>query len=99
MPSFLSPAGDGCRLRVHVQPRAAATEIAGVHGDRLKLRVTAPPADGAANAACVAALAKQLGVARSAVTLVRGARSRDKDFAVTGLSADRARTLFEGIKE
>ena len=88
IPVFLSSDGAGCRVRVHVVPRANATELAGIHGDRLRVRVTAPPVDGAANTACAQLLAAQLGVSRADVTLVRGARSRDKDFGVRGVSLE-----------
>ena len=96
LPSYIVSDGNGCRIRVHVQPRAKTAEIGGRHGDRLKLRVTAPPADGAANAACIEALAQRLGVRRSAVTLVRGARSPAKDFAVAGLTPSHAAAALEG---
>jgi uncharacterized protein len=69
-------------LAVRVVPRASRDEIAGWHGDVLRLRVTAAPTDGRANAAVVALLAAAAGVPPSAVELVRGATSRDKLFRV-----------------
>jgi uncharacterized protein (TIGR00251 family) len=77
----------GVRLRLHIQPRASATELVGRHGDALKLRVAAPPADGAANEAVVRWLAARLGVARSAVTLTAGATGRIKTVSVAGIGA------------
>ncbi len=65
-------------LRVRIQPRAAQDEIAGLYGDRLKVRVTAPPTDGKANEHLRAFLAKQFGVPKTRVTLLSGAGSRDK---------------------
>lgn len=68
----------GVLLRVRVQPRARAERLEGVQGDQLRVRLTAPPLDGAANAACIALLAKTLGVSRSRVQIRSGARGRDK---------------------
>lgn len=72
-------------IRVHVQPRAGRTAVVGRHGDALKLRVAAPPADGRANEAARALLAETFGVAASAVTLTSGATSRVKRFRVDGV--------------
>jgi uncharacterized protein (TIGR00251 family) len=82
------------RFAVRVQPRAARTELVGVHGDALKIRVTAPPVEGAANAELVAFLAKQLGVPKSAVHVRRGARGRDKLVEVDGISEDQVHALY-----
>ncbi|MBS1211643.1 MAG: protein Mettu [Proteobacteria bacterium] len=65
-------------LDIHVQPRASRDEIAGVHGDRLKIRITAPPVDGKANRHLIAYLAKVFGVPKSDVTIVAGESGRDK---------------------
>ena len=65
-------------LRVRIQPRAAQDEIAGLYGDRLKVRITAPPTDGRANEHLRAFLAKEFGVPKTRVTLLSGANSRDK---------------------
>lgn len=72
------------RIVVHVQPRASRTEIAGRHGDALKIRLAAPPADGAANRELVRFLAAQLGVPRRAVVILSGETSRRKVVAVQG---------------
>jgi uncharacterized protein (TIGR00251 family) len=71
---------DGARLVLvlHVQPGAKRTEVAGTHGDALKVRLAAPPLDGRANAALVRWLADAFGVPQRSVTLLRGAASRDK---------------------
>jgi uncharacterized protein (TIGR00251 family) len=73
------------RLRVHVQPRASRTELAGQHGDALKVRVAAPPVDGAANEALVRFLAERLGVSRGAVTVEAGGASRGKVVRIAGV--------------
>jgi hypothetical protein len=76
----------GVLLRIRVQPRAKVECLDGVHGDRLRLRLTAPPVAGAANAACVAFLARILGVRRSQVHIRAGEKSRDKLVHVSGLT-------------
>ena len=65
-------------LTLHVQPGAKRTEVAGTHGDALKMRLAAPPVDGKANAELLRFLAGAFGVPRHAVTLVRGEMSRQK---------------------
>jgi uncharacterized protein (TIGR00251 family) len=78
--------GDGVLFEVWVQPRASRTEVAGTHGEAVKIRLAAPPVEGAANAELVAFLAKQLGVSRSAVRIVKGERGRNKVVEVEGIS-------------
>ena len=90
------PTESGVRFAVQVQPRASRTEIVGVHGDALKVRVAAPPVDGAANEELSRHLARQLGVAASAVQVVGGATGRRKIVEVDGITTDRARTRLLG---
>jgi uncharacterized protein (TIGR00251 family) len=73
-------------LRVRVQPRASRNELVGWQGDALRVRVTAPPADGLANRAVTDLLARALRLPASQIALVRGAASRDKLFRVARLS-------------
>ena len=95
--SVLAPADGGVRLRVRVQPRASRSEIAGVHGDELRIRLQAPPVDGAANEALVRFLADALGAPRSAVEIVSGLASRSKTVVIRGVAeADAARRLAIG---
>ena len=75
------------RFAVRVQPRASRSEIAGVHGDALKIRLSAPPVDGAANDALVELMAGSLGVAKRAVRIVSGEQSRSKVVEVEGVTA------------
>lgn len=65
-------------LFCHLQPKASCDEFAGQHGDRLKIRITAPPVDGKANAHLIAFLATQFGVAKQAVSIVSGDSGRQK---------------------
>lgn len=85
-----------CRLTLRVVPGASRTEVAGRLGDALKVRVAAPPEDGAANAALLAFLAGRLGLSRRAVTLVAGASSPRKAVAVEGLDAAEAEARLLG---
>ena len=79
------PVAGGVRLRLRVQPRASRTEYAGLIGGELKIRLAAPPVDGAANDALVRFLAQLLGVPRAAVVLTAGASSRSKVIDVQGV--------------
>jgi len=81
---------------VHVQPGAKRTEVAGLHGERLKIRIAAPAVDGRANAALEAFLAAALGIARAAVTVSRGERSRQKTVAIRDTHARPDRLLPSG---
>jgi uncharacterized protein (TIGR00251 family) len=84
----------GVRISVRVQPRASRTEIAGVHGEALKVRLAAPPVDGAANEALVIFLTDRFAVPRRAITIVSGAQSRAKVVEVAGLTAADVRRLL-----
>ena len=74
------------RIEVRLQPRASRAGVVGWRAGRLLIRVTAPPVDDAANVALCRLLAKRAGLARSAVRIVRGARSRDKVVELSGLT-------------
>ena len=92
--AVIEAADSGVLLRVRVQPRARTERLEGVHGEQLRLRVTAPPVDGAANTACIAFLAKALGVTRSRVQIRSGAKSRDKLIHIAGLTPEHVATLL-----
>jgi uncharacterized protein (TIGR00251 family) len=79
---------DGVVFPVHVQPRASRNEFCGLQGNELKIRLTSPPVDDAANKLCIELIAKALGIAKSRVTIIAGARSRHKTIAVDGIAAD-----------
>jgi len=92
--SFLSPQADGVLLSVKVQPRASRNEIGDPLGNALRVKVTAPPVDSAANEAVIKLLANTLGVSRGRVDLVRGRASRLKVFRIHGLTVDAAADLL-----
>jgi uncharacterized protein len=83
------------RLEVYIQPRAAKTELAGMHGNSIKIRIAAPPVDNAANYALVEFIAERLGIAKRSVRVVSGATSRKKVLEIDDVSADRITAAFE----
>jgi uncharacterized protein (TIGR00251 family) len=80
-------------VRIHVQPRASRSEVVGTHGAALKVRLLAPPVDGAANDALVALLAERLAVPRRAVRIVAGLTSRIKTVEIDGTTEAAVRAL------
>ena len=85
-PFKITNAQGGTAFPVHVVPRASKNEIKGRHGDAIKIRLTSPPVEGAANAALIKFLADQLGVPARKLEIVSGASSRDKLVCVVGLT-------------
>ena len=83
--------GTAVLISVRVQPKASRNAVIGVHGDALKVAVTAPPEKGKANTAVAGTLARALGVRRSQVTLVAGDTSRSKTFRIEGIGPVEAR--------
>jgi uncharacterized protein (TIGR00251 family) len=83
----LDPGGT-LTLTLHVQPGAKRTEIAGLHGTALKIRVAAPATEDRANEALVRYLAEVFAVPRGAVALAAGSKSREKRVVITGSSVD-----------
>jgi uncharacterized protein (TIGR00251 family) len=88
--------GDGVRVPIRVAPRASRDAIVGVHDGALKIALTAPPVEGAANDALVRLLAKALGVPKGAVRLVQGERSRDKVVEIDGVDEAAVHALIAG---
>jgi hypothetical protein len=78
------------RIRVRLTPRSTRDEIVGWQDGSLRVRVSAPPVEGKANAALERLLAKALGVPKIAVGIVSGGRSREKTVVIDGLSQDEA---------
>lgn len=76
------------RINVHVQPRASKTAVAGMHDGCVKIRLAAPPVDGAANAALVEFVAERLGIAKSRVRIASGLASRRKTVEVDGVTPE-----------
>lgn len=91
MAPWLQIAGNDVVLALHIQPGAKKTEVAGPHGDALKIRLAAPPVDGKANAALLEFIAAKVDVGRTGVHLVSGQTSRSKRVRID--NADAAQVL------
>lgn len=89
--SWIESVEDGVRLSIRLQPRASRNEIVGEHGDALKIRLTAPPVDGAANRELVAFLAKRLGCGRSRISIERGHSGHLKRLRILDMGVNEAR--------
>jgi len=87
MAAYLEPDKDGVRIYVKLQPRSSRDRVEGEQNGRLKVRLTAPPVGGAANAALIKFMAKVLDVPKGSISLVRGERSREKTLFVAGVTA------------
>lgn len=73
---------DGLALKLYIQPKASRDQIVGLHGDELKIAITAPPVDGQANAHLVKFIAKQFRVAKSQVIIEKGELGRHKQIKI-----------------
>src|SRR5512135_3904161 len=88
LPAFMRVSGADVCLAIKLQPRASKNEIGEALGNELKIKVTAPPVDAAANEALVRLLAEVLDCPRGAVQLARGHTSRHKQLVVRGMTAE-----------
>ncbi len=75
---FIKPHPEGLVLKIFVLPRSSKNMLAGRHGDALKIKLTAPPVQGAANKMCVRFLAKCLGLPKASLEIVSGHTGRTK---------------------
>lgn len=83
-------------LRLFVQPRASKNQMAGLHNDALKIRLTSPPVEGKANKAVIAFLAKKLHLPKSAVVIKSGLQNREKQVVISGCDEEHARKILAG---
>jgi len=95
IPSWLRQTSAGVELLIYVQPRASRDQLVGVQGDELKVRLAAPPVEGAANAACCAFFAKLCRLPKSQVSLVAGESSRHKRLLLAGANAASVMAVVE----
>lgn len=96
MSDWCRPTGDGrLTLTLHIQPGAKKTDVAGLHGDALKIRLAAPPVDGKANEALIKFLAERFRLPKSSITLKSGHTSRRKVLEIIGSSADETSALLD----
>ncbi len=89
----------GLKFNIYVQPRSSRNQVVGFHGDALKVKIKAPPVEGAANRMCILVLAKVLNVPRSAVEIVSGQASRTKRVQVRGDKNRDSREEIERLKQ
>jgi len=87
-PTFIRPHASGVYLAVKLQPRASTNEIGAPLGDELKIKVTAPPVDAAANQALIDLLAKKMYCSRGKIHIVRGQTSRHKSVWIEGKTVE-----------
>jgi uncharacterized protein (TIGR00251 family) len=95
IPIRATHAGSSFAVRLH--PRARKNAVTGTLGDALKISLTAPPAEGKANQACIALLSEMLGVAPSSVTIAAGESSRNKIIQVAGLKPAQVAERLAGV--
>jgi uncharacterized protein (TIGR00251 family) len=95
MPSLRTKSDGDLLLSLYVQPRSSRNEIAGLHGDALKLRLTTPPVDGKANKAVISFLAKFLKIPKTAVVIQSGLRSRTKKILLIGVDEEQVCCLLK----
>jgi uncharacterized protein len=93
----LQQSGTDVLLPVNVQPRASRNAVAGLHGNALKLLLTAPPIEGAANAACLRFLIDLLDLSRARLSIIKGTKSRQKLIRITEMSVDTLRTRLRRL--
>ena len=84
------------RLEVYIQPRASKTEFAGMHGGLIKIRISAPAVDNAANHALIDFIAQHLGIAKRCVRIVSGVAGRRKVLEIDGVTAGVIAKRVEG---
>lgn len=92
---YLTRDPNGVAVTVHVSTRASRTRIAGVHNDRLKVTLNAPPLEGRANKALVELLAKTFRCPKGSIEIVAGESSREKRLRISGLALDTAAALLD----
>ena len=97
LPCLQVAADGGLLLRLHVQPRAAHNQVAGLQGEALKLRLTSPPVDGKANKAVIATLARLLELPKSSLTLRSGLQSRSKTVRIENADEAQLRARLQTL--
>jgi hypothetical protein len=91
---FLKETGNGLIFHIHVVPKSAKNECAGIQGDAIKLKLTAPPVEGQANDACIRFLSDLLSVKKNQVTIISGHKSRKKTVAIQGKGKKEIEAVF-----
>lgn len=89
--------GNGITISLHIQPRASRNEVCGVHDNTLKIRLTSPPVDGAANKLCREFIADLLGVSKSSVEIISGETSRLKRVRIKSSNPEKLKKIIDEI--
>ena len=97
LPCLQVTADGSLLLRLHVQPRAAHDQVAGLQGEALKLRLTSPPVDGKANKAVLATLARLLDLPKSSLSLRSGLQSRTKTVRIENADEAQLRARLQAL--
>ena len=92
---WINSCKNGIRFSAIIQPRSSKNEVTGIFHNALKIRLTAPPVDGAANKACIRFFSKLLGVSPSEISIVQGFSSRNKTIEVIGLTEKQFREILK----
>lgn len=95
--SYLKSSRDGAILEVMIQPKASKNEIVGILDGALKIRIAAPPVEGAANKECVRVLSKTFGISKSKTVIIKGEKSRRKTILLRGLESNIAVRILEEL--
>jgi uncharacterized protein len=96
---FLSTSKNDLILSVYIQPRASKNQICGIQGEELKIRLTSPPVDGAANKLCREFVADFFDVAKSSVDIISGETSRHKRLRISGNHPGQFSTHISALEE
>lgn len=88
---------DGVSFEVRVQPRSSKTEISGIQDGILRVRLTSPPVDGAANRQCIELLSRKMKIPKRAIRIASGAKARRKRLKILGLGAEEMKNILNGL--
>ena len=88
---------DGVSFEVRVQPRSSRAEINGVQDGALRVRLTAPPVDGAANRQCVELLSRKMKIPKRAIRIASGVGARRKRLKVLGMGIEELKSILGGM--
>lgn len=92
---WINGKGDSVELSVYVQPRSSKNAISGLFDDKIKVKLTSPPVEGAANELLIKFLSKKLSIAKSNISLLSGEKSRSKVLLVKGITESQVRKSLE----
>lgn len=95
MIEWLKESSEGAILNLHIQPKASKTEVAGQYGDALRLRIAAPPVEGAANKALCRYLAESFSIPQNRVEILGGLTGRKKRILLRGVSAKEVQEILQ----